>query len=983
MSMTQNDVVDKTDTFDAPSFGRREFLNALYTGSPDNLYLELRCIHPTTGEARSLWGRIGNKSELAAALKHSEALNREGYGMYFAPCLRKLKQGKAEAAALVPALWVDIDCDGDAHQRDEGLQKLRDFEPAPSFILDSGGGWHGYWLLDEPCQLQGETDRQNIAGILRGLFSALGGDPEYVKTVAGIMRLPNSVNTKPERSGVVVTVVESHPERRYALKSFAWLESQPQQTSFDKLKVVALNGNGHHALPPRTESYLASGAANGSRNTELFAAACQLRDAGYSQTDAERDLIPHHLASGSSDHEALATIRSAYSRSPRDPITQPHETAQARVDTLVKHYHRDQNESERPTAAQVRDVVTACAVLDPLQWAQERKRLKAICGDTFRVEDLNQMYRQARRDLERSQQPATSGMPQYVEIDGAMVFEKSTDRGTVKQTVADWSGHISEWITQVNDDGQAEHLMRLELRHTTHATTLDVPSEMFGDPNALQRFIAQKAGGIYAVCAGMHKHLPSAILKLSGQFPTRQTYRFIGWTQINQQWVYVSPEVSINANGILPDLPEVELESRLHDYGLRAADWERSQAAFQSAVCVLPKTLAPALIAFALLPVIQRFFPAAAPKPALHLVGTTGSGKSEIAALMNSFYGQFTRDTPPAQWGDTVNSVETLGYALADALYWVDDYKTIYSDERTFTRFLQSYSRGMGRGRLTREAKLRQERPCRGLLLSTGETTIEGEASILSRMLVFSIPPWEKRDPGGQALAKAEALRDALPGFTAQFIQWISKLADDGTLIRELASRFESNTKGYQDKLRGKLGRQAHTGRMIQNWAVLVTVYQMLANFLHEQDDDLLPGWQDAILETVQLIQQERVGQLFIDTLEQLLASGEALIVHTRTEEEAKPGVTIIGYQDDRFVYLLPEIAYREAVRVNPLKFSAPAIGSQLKEDGWLVAGNSDSHLTVQIRIRGRRTRVWRLKTELFDGDSGDSSDGSVATERG
>ncbi len=983
MSMTQNDVVNKTDTFDTSSAGRREFLNALYKGSPDNLYLELRCIHPTTGESRSLWGRMGSKSELASALKQAETLNHEGYGMYFAPCLRQGKQGKAAAAALVPALWVDIDCDGDTHQRDQGLVRLRDFDPPPSFIIDSGGGWHGYWLLEESFLLGSDAERDKIACILRGLFAALGGDPEYVKTVAGIMRLPDSVNTKPARGGIVVTVVESHPDRRYPLESFAWLESQPQQTSFDGAKVVTLNGNGHYPLPPRTETYLVSGATNGSRNNELFAAACQMRDAGYSQSDAERELIPRHLASGSSEREALATIRSAFSRSPRDPIAQLHETAQAQVDTLVKHYHRDQHEPERPTAAQVRDVVTACAVLDPLQWAQERKRLKAICGDTFRVEDLNQMYRQARRDLERSQEPATPGMPQYVEIDGAMVFEKSTERGIVKQTVADWSGHISEWITQVNDDGQAEHMMRLELRHTTHATTLDVPSEMFGDPNALQRFIAQKAGGIYAVCAGMHKHLPSAILKLSGQFPTRQTYRFMGWTQINQQWVYVSPEVSINANGMLPNLPEVELESRLHDYGLRAADWDRGLAAFQAAVHVLPKTLAPALIAFALLPVIQRFFPAAAPKPALHLVGTTGSGKSEIAALMTSFYGQFTRDTPPAQWGDTVNTVETLGYALADALYWVDDYKTIYSDERTFTRFLQSYSRGMGRGRLTREAKLRQERPCRGLLLSTGETSIEGEASILSRMLVLTIPPWEKRDPGGMALVQAEALRDALPGFTAHFIQWIAKQADDGTLVRELASRFESNTKGYQDKLRGKLGRQAHTGRMVQNWAVLVTIYQLLANFLHEQDaDDILPGWQDAIFETVQLVQQERAGQVFIDTLEQLLASGEAVIVHTRAEEESKPGVTIIGYQDERFIYLLPEIAYREAVRVNPLKFSAAAIGSQLKEDGWLVVGNSDSHLTVQMRIRGRRTRVWRLKSELFDGDSGDSGDGNISAER-
>ena len=89
---------------------------------------------------------------------------------------------------------------------------------------------------------------------------------------------------------------------------------------------------------------------------------------------------------------------------------------------------------------------------------------------------------------------------------------------------------------------------------------------------------------------------------------------------------------------------------------------------------------------------------------------------------------------------------------MADTIFWVDDYKSIYADERTFTRFLQAYSRSMGRGRLTREAKVRREKPCRGLILSTGETTIEGEMSIIARMLVLEIPPWEKRDPTGQGV---------------------------------------------------------------------------------------------------------------------------------------------------------------------------------------------------------------------------------------
>jgi hypothetical protein len=101
-----------------------------------------------------------------------------------------------------------------------------------------------------------------------------------------------------------------------------------------------------------------------------------------------------------------------------------------------------------------------------------------------------------------------------------MIFEKTTERGTTRQIVAEWNGRVVEWIIQVNDDVQSEHVMRLQLRHDAHSTTLDVPSELFGDPNALQRFIAQKAVAIYTACAGMHRHLPNAILKLSGAFPT-------------------------------------------------------------------------------------------------------------------------------------------------------------------------------------------------------------------------------------------------------------------------------------------------------------------------------------------------------------------------------------------------------------------------------------------------------------------------------
>jgi hypothetical protein len=189
--------------------------------------------------------------------------------------------------------------------------------------VDSGGGWHGYWLLDAPFVLETDEDKHRIAHILHGLFRVLDGDEAYVKSVASVMRLPDGINTKLDRDGAKVQVVDWHPDRRYALSSFDWLGVKPQSNGHTPM--FSTNGNGQHPLSPRTEGYLASGAHNGSRNAELFAAACQLRDAGYSQSDAERELIARHVADGDGsenpalrEKEARATIASRHANpSPR------------------------------------------------------------------------------------------------------------------------------------------------------------------------------------------------------------------------------------------------------------------------------------------------------------------------------------------------------------------------------------------------------------------------------------------------------------------------------------------------------------------------------------------------------------------------------------------------------------------------------------------------------------------------------------------
>lgn len=985
--MSDNDSANKTESR-SRGIPRDDFFAALYSGANPELLLELRCIHPETEQARVLWTPIGNQQRLTPTLRQADALNKSGYGVFFAPCLRREKKGSAESAALVPALWVDIDCDDDPSQRSAALDTLHSFDPKPSIILDSGGGWHVYWLLDQPFELEDDTAREQIANTLHGLFAVVGGDPEYAKSVASLMRLPDSVNTKPERGGIVAVITEFHPDRRYPLAAFEWLKVK--QGGANGKSQLMQSGNGHAPLPQVTLDYLASGASNGNRNRTLFDAACQFRDAGCSQTDAEAQLIPRHVADGNGsenpaarEREARATITSAYSQTARDPITESVPDGRQVVEQLVSRVGAHERE-DQPTPEEIAAAVGACAHLGAIEWGVQRGRLKALCGDGLRLTDLDRQYRQARKALEREQRQDYDESEEYYADEGRMVYRRETYRGPVERLVAAWEGRVKERISQINDDGQVEHVTALELRNDHQTVTLNVPSEMFGDDNSLRRFIAGQAGEAFTVRAGMGRHLAPAILSLSGEYPRRTCYRMMGWTHIDDRLAYVAPGVCVNAEGVIAEPPEVELDARLRDYRLQPAAWEDGLRAFAAMIPVFPKELAPACIAFALLPLVQRFFPSAAPRPAVHLAGTYGSGKSELAALMCSFYGAFSRDTPPAQWGDTINTVEALGYPLANALYWVDDYKHIYADERTFTRFLQSYSRGMGRGRLTREARLRQERPCRGTILSTGETMLEGEASVLSRMLVLEVPPWEPRDPGGRALKQVDPLRQHLPGFTAQFAAWIAGQVEAGDLENRLSRGFALSVEGYRDKLRGAGITLANTGRVVQNWAVLVTVYRLLREFLMAVDaDEVLPSWQDVIVETAQTVRQERASGVFLNSLEQLLASGEVMLAtDMKNPQKPPPGVTIVGYRDTQYIYLLPEVAFNVVNRMQPLRFTASAVGSQLREDGWLVPYSGDRHLAIQVKVRENRVRVWRLKAEILSGDGGECGDSAQIDER-
>lgn len=187
-----------------------DFLKWLYH-KPDGM-LTLTAIHPSGSyPTPSRHIPLSNKSALQRALTDLHHANNRGWGAYYAVGIRRTGLGRWRRGGIhdvitLPALYVDID----DHQADLHMPSGI---PEPSCIVNSGGGYHLYWKLKTPT-----ADLKRAGDSLRALAHHLGGDR---LSVAQSLRLPNTINTKPERD--IRCQVIQHNSLSYSLEDFMWL----------------------------------------------------------------------------------------------------------------------------------------------------------------------------------------------------------------------------------------------------------------------------------------------------------------------------------------------------------------------------------------------------------------------------------------------------------------------------------------------------------------------------------------------------------------------------------------------------------------------------------------------------------------------------------------------------------------------------------------------------------------------------------------
>jgi len=188
-----------------------DFLGCIF--EPEDV-IEFRPLPPSAGRR---WSTL---AELPDIVDWLHGLNTEQLRVhaYFGANPRKAKgQSQAEGVALARCLFADFDGgvileDAYARIKAAGL-------PWPTAILESGGGVHAWWRLDEPM-----TDANAWHERMKAIASALGSDSS-VCDWPRIMRLPGFINWKHEQRPLAV-LSDHDATRIYPLGRFRKTASQ-------------------------------------------------------------------------------------------------------------------------------------------------------------------------------------------------------------------------------------------------------------------------------------------------------------------------------------------------------------------------------------------------------------------------------------------------------------------------------------------------------------------------------------------------------------------------------------------------------------------------------------------------------------------------------------------------------------------------------------------------------------------------------------
>ncbi|XAM00050.1 AAA family ATPase [Phycisphaeraceae bacterium D3-23] len=281
------------------SYDLSDFLAVVF--EPDDL-IELRAF-PASGDGKATHQSWRTVEELASMNGELERINARD-SVYFGANPRP-KRGDSTNDTIRDCRCLFADFDGGTTWEEAEHRIDNAGLPAPSAVVRTGGGVHCWWRLTDA------TDPATFKATVQGLIATLGSD-KAPNAPAQVMRLPGTINRKPERNNARCEIVYCNDDR-HDLGEIAALLKMPEP---DAEPAEPLAEGERRPLPGWIAGHIVNGAGEGERNGTAFKVAAALRGNGWTRDDAKRLVVQYAAACRPAlpEAEALATLASAWSQ---------------------------------------------------------------------------------------------------------------------------------------------------------------------------------------------------------------------------------------------------------------------------------------------------------------------------------------------------------------------------------------------------------------------------------------------------------------------------------------------------------------------------------------------------------------------------------------------------------------------------------------------------------------------------------------------
>ncbi len=506
--------------------------------------------------------------------------------------------------------------------------------------------------------------------------------------------------------------------------------------------------------------------------------------------------------------------------------------------------------------------------------------------------------------------------------------------------------------------------------------------------------------GARAVVFPSHKERASvAIRLLSDDIAMRRVVAHTGWRNDDDVWCYYHAGGAIGSDGLIE--AEVSLPAALSPCILPAPPTgDELKDAFLAVLKlwdVAPLEVMIPLIGAPLNSVLGDT------DYAQHLSGHTGTGKTQLAAIVQSFFGQgFDAQRLPGSWSSTGNSLEALAHAAKDCVIVVDDFCPTGSaaDQARFhrdaDRLIRAQGNHSGRMRCRVDGSVRAAKPPRGLIISTGEDVPRGQ-SLRARMIVIEL---ERGAISWSELTKAQALarNDVYALALSAFIQWLAKDGKIADLQKKAATEISNlRAEWLKDSALNESHKRAVSAlaQIARAWRIWLHAACDLGVMQRAEAEDF---WQKiwATLRKVgarQAIYQagEDPSSRFIELIQAALSSGRAHLAapdgdrpdepetwgwrerETQNGKEWAPHGDRIGWIDGSDVYLQPDAAFAMAQRTasggEGLTVTSQTLWKRLREAGHLASiDTARDTQKIRRKVEGKAQGVIHFLAEKFTG---------------